>query len=39
MQTLKDHFRLVGAVYLGVLRSRNDPQKVYQNYEAPDSSR
>lgn len=35
MQTLKDHFSLVGTAYLDVLRGRNAPQKVYRNYEAP----
>lgn len=35
MQTLKDHFSLVGTSYLDILRGRNGPQKVYPNYEAP----
>ena len=35
MQTLKDHFSLVGTSNLDILRGRNGPQKVYPNYEAP----
>jgi len=35
MQSLKDHFNLVGTAYLDVLRGRNGPQRVYPNYEAP----
>ena len=35
MQTLKDHFSLVGTGYLDVLSGRNGPQRVYPNYEAP----
>jgi len=35
MQTLKDHFSLVGTAYLDVLRGRNGRQRVYPNYEGP----
>ncbi|WP_296325014.1 hypothetical protein [Reyranella sp.] len=35
MQSLKDHFNLVGSAYLDVLRGRNGPQRVHPNYEAP----
>ena len=34
MQSLKDHFGLVGAGCLDVPRDRNGPQEVCLNYEA-----
>src|SRR4051812_38885418 len=35
MRLLKEHFHLIGTDYLDVLRGRNEPTKVYPNYEAP----
>lgn len=35
IQTVQNHFDLVGTSYLDVRRGRNGPANVYPNYEAP----